>query len=269
MAFLAPTEFVLPGEKTRLTNFVHSVAAAAQSNSSSSFPPPNDEAYIRMGPGISRSQDGFLPLYAATAHASEDGCKFWLDVSPKFYAPTAKDVVVGSVTSRHAEFYKVCIGGAQAATLSVLAFDGASKRNRPMLEVGDVVYARVLHANRDVEAELTCCGGTGDGIAPSGLGVLTGGACVAASNRFVKSVLMGGAQAKAVLQTLRNAKISFDVAAGMNNAVWMRGATLRETLLLVRFVTQAQEICLRSEAATPAEEALRQLLLRLKTQMQR
>ena len=40
--------------------------------------------------------------------------------------------------------------------LPALAFDGATKRNKPSLAVGALVFARVVAADRDLEAELTC-----------------------------------------------------------------------------------------------------------------
>ena len=54
------------------------------------------------------------------------------------------DVVIGVVASRHAENYKVDVGTSSLVQLDALAFDGASKRNKPNLQVGDVVYARVI-----------------------------------------------------------------------------------------------------------------------------
>ncbi len=42
-------------------------------------------------------------------------------------------------------------------TLSdMLAFDGATKRNRPALKVGSLVYARVSVANKFMDPELSC-----------------------------------------------------------------------------------------------------------------
>ena len=45
---------------------------------------------------------------------------------------------------------------AVTATLDGLAFEGASKRNKPNLKVGAVVYARVSLAHKDMEPELEC-----------------------------------------------------------------------------------------------------------------
>ena len=71
--------------------------------------------------------------------------RVWMGVFvPYRYVPVVDDVVVGVVASRHAENYKVDVGTSSLVQLDALAFDGASKRNKPNLQVGDVVYARVV-----------------------------------------------------------------------------------------------------------------------------
>jgi exosome complex component RRP40 len=51
------------------------------------------------------------------------------------YVPIPQESVVGVVTARLGESYRVDIGSAHPATLDALAFEGASKRNRPNLKV--------------------------------------------------------------------------------------------------------------------------------------
>eukprot|EP00750_Incisomonas_marina_P006121 INCI14330.1.p2 GENE.INCI14330.1~~INCI14330.1.p2 ORF type:complete len:248 (-),score=47.56 INCI14330.1:2405-3061(-) len=82
--------------------------------------------------------------------------RFWVENNQKRYVPVTDDVVIGVVASRHAENYKVDVGTSSLVQLDALAFDGASKRNKPNLQVGDVVYARVILANCDVEPEISC-----------------------------------------------------------------------------------------------------------------
>lgn len=68
----------------------------------------------------------------------------------------AGESVLGVVTGRTAEFYRLDIGTAHTAILPVLAFEGATKRNRPNLALRSLVYCHVTMANPDMEAELTC-----------------------------------------------------------------------------------------------------------------
>ena len=41
------------------------------------------------------------------------------------------------------DVFRVDIGTSQPATLSYMAFEGATKRSRPNVNVGDIVYAKV------------------------------------------------------------------------------------------------------------------------------
>lgn len=51
------------------------------------------------------------------------------------YAPAPNELVLGVVRERHTENYDVDIRGPCRALLPVLAFEGATKRNRPQLQV--------------------------------------------------------------------------------------------------------------------------------------
>ncbi len=72
------------------------------------------------------------------------------------YIPCVGDNVIGMVIERHGENLILDIGGPFAAVLNSLAFEGATRRNRPKLGEGDLVYARVTLAHKDVDTELSC-----------------------------------------------------------------------------------------------------------------
>ena len=83
--------------------------------------------------------------------------------------------MIGVVTAKSGDFFRVDVGGAEPASLSYLAFEGATKKNRPNVNVGDVVYAKLLSASRHSEPELVCVDSYGK---RGGLGVLAGGGFV-------------------------------------------------------------------------------------------
>lgn len=56
-------------------------------------------------------------------------------IIPLQYVPHPPEPVVGIVIARHAEGFRVDIGASQAASLDALAFEGATKRNKPNLKV--------------------------------------------------------------------------------------------------------------------------------------
>lgn len=51
------------------------------------------------------------------------------------YVPALGEPVLGIITARHAEGYRVDIGSAHPAALDALAFEGATKRSKPSLKV--------------------------------------------------------------------------------------------------------------------------------------
>ena len=55
--------------------------------------------------------------------------------------------------------------------MSYLAFEGATKKNKPSINSGDVVYAKIVTASKDMEPELVCVDAYGK---KAGLGQLTG-----------------------------------------------------------------------------------------------
>ena len=70
-------------------------------------------------------------------------------------------MVIGIVTEKLSEGWKVDIGCHQVAMLTIYSFEGGTKKNRAPLKVGSLVYARIIVANKDVEPELSCVNSTG------------------------------------------------------------------------------------------------------------
>lgn len=70
--------------------------------------------------------------------------------------PTANDLVIGVIAARLADAYRVELGSSSQATLPFTGFEGVTKKNRPNLAIGDLVYARISIANKDLEPELVC-----------------------------------------------------------------------------------------------------------------
>lgn len=72
------------------------------------------------------------------------------DIFFRRYVPTRSENVLGVVTAKAGDTFRVDIGAADQASLSYLAFEHATKKNRPNVNVGDVVYAKLLVASRFV-----------------------------------------------------------------------------------------------------------------------
>lgn len=86
----------------------------------------------------------------------------------QFYEPRESDVVIGVIWGRNMDEWLVDIASSHFASLPQLAFDGASKKNYPKFERGDLVAAAVAAVPKPDEVLLTCVRG-----AP--LGKLEGG----------------------------------------------------------------------------------------------
>ncbi|KAH8742174.1 hypothetical protein FG386_003501 [Cryptosporidium ryanae] len=73
------------------------------------------------------------------------------------YIPKRGDVVVGTVTGKYGDYYRVSINCAYNAIISDMAFEGATKRNRPNILNGNHICCRVYYADAESgEIELTC-----------------------------------------------------------------------------------------------------------------
>eukprot|EP00297_Palpitomonas_bilix_P025578 CAMPEP_0113906050 /NCGR_PEP_ID=MMETSP0780_2-20120614/24470_1 /TAXON_ID=652834 /ORGANISM="Palpitomonas bilix" /LENGTH=202 /DNA_ID=CAMNT_0000900483 /DNA_START=180 /DNA_END=785 /DNA_ORIENTATION=- /assembly_acc=CAM_ASM_000599 len=149
------------------------------------------------------------------------GSQVYVENHQRRYVPLVGDVVLGVVVERHGESYKVDIGAPSKAVLPHLAFEGATKRNRPNLEVGSLVYARIACADRDLDPELTCISPdskkgwmTGQSL----YGELNGGTVIELSSlRYARALLDGSGAA--VLRSLGE-RLPFEIACGLNGRVW-------------------------------------------------
>ncbi|KAK4054329.1 exosome non-catalytic core subunit rrp40 [Microbotryomycetes sp. JL221] len=143
--------------------------------------------------------------------------RFWIESEMRRYVPHPPEPVIGIIVARHAEGFRVDIGSSQAASLDALAFEGATKRNKPNLKVGSVVYAHLLATPPFSEPEISCVDSTTQKA--SGFGELTGGFVIRGVelNRC-RSLL---APKNPILPKL-GSKCPFEVAVGMNGRVWIK-----------------------------------------------
>ena len=123
------------------------------------------------------------------------------------------------------------------ATLPVLAFEGATKKYKPQLPSGSLVYARVTMANKHMEPELECC--TSSTGKADGLGPLTGGMLFNISLTMARRLMMSRPAEQAgllLLDELGNAGMSFETAVGRNGKVWVDSKSVKTTLAIGRAI---------------------------------
>lgn len=166
------------------------------------------------------------------------------------YVPAEGDLVIGQVHHGAADFHYVQITPYTSnALLPVLAFEMATKKTRPQLAAGQLVYARVSLANKHMDAELECVNpatGKADGLGP-----LTGGMLFTVSLGFSRRLLMpkgttdGGI---VVLEELGKMGLGFEIAAGRNGKLWVNSEAIKTILIVGRVLIEADEGRLGVEA---------------------
>ena len=73
-----------------------------------------------------------------------------------YYYPKQGDMVIGKIIQKYAFSYDVDINAYSLAVLDALEFDGATKRNKPNLELNTLIYCRVKAIDPLAKPELTC-----------------------------------------------------------------------------------------------------------------
>lgn len=198
-------------------------------------------------PSGKKSAASSMPSAGPSTAASQPKLRIAVDSSYRRYVPKEGDTVVGVVVERGAENYRVSLGGSRLTQLPVLAFDGASKRNKPNLLVGTLVYARIARVDRDLAPELSCAVVSGpkkDWVTgESVFGELVGGTTVQVPLHHARRLVSSKSE---VLPALGR-HFPFEVCAGLNGLVWVKAASAARTVL-VSLVVQ-RSVTVPEEAA--------------------
>ena len=75
---------------------------------------------------------------------------------PLKYFPSVGDNVIGVIKFRDADNYYLDINSSSEGSLGQLEFNGATKRNKPNLQLGDVVLSHVVESNKYLPPKLSC-----------------------------------------------------------------------------------------------------------------
>ncbi|KAJ2478244.1 exosome non-catalytic core subunit rrp40 [Coemansia sp. RSA 2131] len=193
-----------------------------------------EESVLRLGPGLIQQAGKVNAIAAGVLHASSDTNHFWVVGNRRRYVPAEGEPVVGVVLGRHGEGYRVDIGSAHDALLPLLAFEGATRRNKPNLAVGATVYARVSVANEMMDPELECFNShTGKS---EGYGELTQGFTFKCSLGMARRLL----NAKAPVLNALGDQVPFEAAVGVNGRVWINAGAPEKTILVVNAIKNSE-----------------------------
>jgi len=183
-----------------------------------------------IGPGLRRNEEISNSLVATQAGklCFKAPNTYWIESRRNRYIPKKGDLVVGIVTKKSGDTLKVDIGSAESALLPMLGFEGATKKVKPDVIVGDVVYAKVLNAHKEMEPELVCV----DQYFKAGrLGVLSNdGFLVNLGQKLIQMLLN---VENPLLRTFGR-KFPFEIVVGVNGKVWVKANNSKDTLNLSR-----------------------------------
>lgn len=199
---------------------------------------PAQHVNLKLGPGLLQ-QSGYngpaletsvVATKPGVLHHSANRSRWWVEGNSRRYVPAPQEAVIGVVTQRLGEGHRVDIGSAHQASLDALAFEGATKRNRPNLKVGSLVYARVSLAHKDMEPELECF--DAQTRKSEGFGELKGGFVVRCSLQLCRQLL----DPQHFLLPLLGARFPLESAVGMNGRVWISTKETKHTIAIARCI---------------------------------
>jgi len=169
---------------------------------------------------------------------------FMIIQNSKRYIPKVNDRVVAIVEERAGEHYRMSIPGSSCGYgfLHSCAFEGATKRNKPSLGAGSLVYGRIAAADVNRDLEITCMVGTGgDGGAARKdwmtdectYGELKGGTCFQVNLALARELLHPSCL---VLEALAKGKIPFEICVGVNGLIWVNSSRPEYIILVVNSI---------------------------------
>lgn len=168
---------------------------------------------------------------------------YFVKENTKRYIPAIEDRIIGIVEERigndgrGGDLYRLNIGSSHTAMLSNLSFEGATKRNKPSLQPGQLIYARIHSLSNNIDPVLSCQLGPHDGNIPrkdwmtneNCYGELRGGTVCRITTGLSKQLLLPG---NVCLQELDAAKIPFEVAVGVNGYLWIHSTSAAYTIMI-------------------------------------
>ncbi|XP_070801582.1 exosome complex component RRP40 isoform X1 [Pituophis catenifer annectens] len=200
------------------------------------------------GPGLRRGADGLLvtkcgllryrghSAQTGSGSGSSSGGTYWVDSQQKRYVPVKGDHVIGIVTAKAGDIFKLDVGGSDHASLSYLAFEGATKRNRPNVQVGDLIYGQFIVANKDMEPEMVCIDSSGRA---NGMGIIgQDGFLFKVSLGLIRKLLAPDCEIMWDLGQL----YPFELVLGMNGRIWVKAKTIQQTLIIANVLEACEHM---------------------------
>ncbi|KAH3744624.1 Exosome component 3 [Pelomyxa schiedti] len=185
---------------------------------------------LRIGPGLAQIGQSIVATKAGVLRYKDKHKYYWIDSNQKRYVPALEDLVIGVIVDQMKDFYSVDLGCSHYGLLPILAFEGATKRTRPNLQVNSLVYARVKLASPDRDPELECMSVRQK---TDGFGELCGGYMTKCSLQVCRQLLDPDCEVIRVL----GERYPYEIAVGLNGRVWVASVSAAHAILIANVVT--------------------------------
>ena len=87
----------------------------------------SEQKKVTLGPGVERVKENVVVCNSGILKKSEPNI-YYIDNLQKRYTPVRKECVIGIVTMKAGDIFKVDINSSEQASLSYLAFENVSKK---------------------------------------------------------------------------------------------------------------------------------------------
>ncbi|PUU77932.1 hypothetical protein B9Z19DRAFT_1026156 [Tuber borchii] len=247
---------------------------------------------FKVGPGLTHILPSTLIVNrAGELNIDQRKHTIWMESNGKRYVASQNDTIIATVLRSTSDSY-ICaipssnspVSSTSQAVLPHLAFPQATKKTRPMLHQGSVVFARISLANKHIDPELECY--DADSGKAEGFGELKGGFVFGVSLGMARRLLGDAKKTRLLRVKQRRAEaerrgeeyqdagadmssgkevleelgqnLSFELAVGRNGRVWVHSGDPKTTLCVMRCIQQS-EFLTGKEQRQLAKEALKAL----------
>jgi exosome complex component RRP40 len=202
--------------------------------------PTGKKKTLTLGPGLQHLPPNTITTTIAGALTTDNRKNAaWIDSNSGRYLPTAGDLVIATVQNAGGETFNCTLTpNTPHATLPVLAFEGATRKTRPVLVPNSLVYARVVNAGKESSPELTCVDQTTGNS--EGLGPLKGGTLFKISLGMARRLLLKSKGEITILDHI-GTKVGFEITVGRNGLVHVDGGNVKTILAVGRALQEVDE----------------------------
>ena len=209
---------------------------------SDQLPQTTSNRTLTLGPGLSYHPPTTIQTTTAGLLQTDPRKNaVWVEsLNSGRYTPTTGDLIIATVHHSSTDTYHCALTPhTPLAILGQLSFEGASRKTRPQLGSGSLVYARVSKADKWSEVELECVSpatGKSDGLGP-----LKDGMLFEISLGLARRLMMGAGKGGVVLLEEIGERVRFEVAIGRNGRVWVQAGSVGEVVRIGRCLKEVDE----------------------------